>query len=54
MKERGEIVAFRLDVVDETARTAIAFTYVQATEGIKEERVLIAEKEGKISVEKIL
>jgi len=54
MKERGEIVAFRLDVVDETARTAIAFTYVQATEGIKEERVLITEKEGKISVERIV
>ena len=54
MKERGEIVAFRLDVVDETARTAIALTYVQATEGIKEERVLITEKEGKISVARVV
>ena len=54
LKTRGEIVAYRLDVVDEATKTAIAFTYTQTTEGIKEERVLIAEKEGKISVERIV
>jgi len=54
MKESGEIVAFRLDAVDETAKTAFAFTYTKTTEGIKEERVLIAEKKGKISVERIV
>ena len=54
MKEKGEIVAFRLDAVDESTKTAIAFTYTQTTEGIKEERVLITEKEGEISVERIV
>jgi len=54
LKTRSEIVAYRLDVVDEATKTAIAFTYTQTTEGIKEERVLIAEKEGKISVERIV
>jgi len=54
LKTKGEIVAYRLDVVDEATKTAIAFTYTQTTEGIKEERVLITEKEGKISVERIV
>ena len=54
LKTRGEIVAYRLDVVDEATKTAIAFTYTQTTEGIKEKRVLITEKEGEISVEKII
>ena len=40
--------------IEGDAKTAIAFTYTQATEGIKEERVLITEKEGKISVERIV
>ena len=54
MKEKGVIVAFRLDAVDETAKTAIAFIYTQTTEGVKEGRVLITEKEGKISVARIV
>ena len=44
----------RIDAVDESAKTAIAFTYTQATDGVSEERVLITEKEGKISMEKII
>jgi len=54
LKKKGEIMAYRLDVVDEAAKTAIALTYVKTTEGVKEDRVLIAETEGKISVEKIV
>ena len=54
LKKNGEIMAYRLDTVDESSKTAIAFTYAKTTEGIKEERMLIAEIEGKIAVEKIV
>jgi len=54
LKKNGEIMAYRLDTVDESSKTATAFTYVKTTEGVKEEKVLIAEVEGKIGVEKIV
>lgn len=54
LKKNGEIMAYRLDTVDESSKTAIAFTYAKTTEGVEEERRLIAEIEGKIAAEKIL
>jgi len=54
MREQGTIVAYRLDSVDEAAKSAIAFIYKTTTDGVSEERVLVAEIEGEIRVRKIV
>jgi len=54
MRERGTIAAYRLDAVDEAAKSAIAFVYKTTTDGVSEERVLVAEIEGEIRVRKIV
>ena len=54
MREQGTIAAYRLDSVDEAAKSAIAFVYKTTTDGVSEERVLVAEIEGEIRVRKIV
>jgi len=54
MREQGTIAAYRLDSVDEAAKSAIAFIYKTTTDGVSEERVLVAEIEGEIRVRKIV
>ncbi|RLI87611.1 MAG: hypothetical protein DRP01_01260 [Archaeoglobales archaeon] len=54
LKTAGTIIAYRIESVDESARIAFAYTYTKTTEGVREERVLIVETEGQITVEKII
>ncbi len=54
LREQGTITAYRLDSVDEAAKSAIAFIYKTTTDGVSEERVLVAEIEGEIRVRKIV
>ena len=54
LKGGGEIAAFRIESVDENAKTATAFVYVETAEGLKEERRLLVKKDDKIEVKKIV
>ena len=54
LKEKGVIVAYRLESVDETAKTAIVYAYTKVSDGVKEDRRVIAEVEGKITADKIV